>query len=95
MSHFSSDTVTDPNMRFIKWDTTDGPGTIQVYAFEVGSIPNSRDIYPGLNKPIKWTPGGQPQVYGQTLPGKKGNYVRVRYKKNNRPSITACYTIPS
>lgn len=92
MSHFifPAPRSIDP----VKWDTTHGPGTIQRYAFEVGTGPNSRDIYPGLDRPTVWNNGGGPTTYTVTAPCPRGASIRTVYYKNNRRCVTAPFPIP-
>ncbi len=93
MSHFIFPAADSRDPR-IKWDTTHGPGTIQRYAIEVGTSPNSKDIYPGINQPPVWSPGGGPTIYSVDVPRRRGAFIRARFFKNNKLCVTPSSTIP-
>ncbi len=81
------------NGKLFVWNTTDGPGTITGYKFQVGTYSGGYNIYNG-----NWKPGGAPGQWTDTvntLPGNGGTlYVRAQYKKLVSGVIKLYYTTP-
>jgi hypothetical protein len=72
------------------WNTTDGPGAVTKYKFQVGTQPGYYNIYNG-----SWITQGGPFPPGQwtdNVTGLPGNgstlYVRAQYVKNGQLGYT-------
>lgn len=82
MPHFTvpngSHSMTSGNT--FKWDTTDGPGAMTQYKFQVGKTAGAYDIFNGT-----WKAGGAAGVWTQPVNNLPGNgsqlWVRALYIK--------------
>lgn len=67
------------------WNTTDGPGTVTQYKFQVGTQPGNYNVYPGTWKTGNFPPGQLTDSnVALGVSGSPTLYVRAQYVKNGQ-----------